>query len=192
MTTDGCSYLGHCMSTYGLHFVARPLQLPPSAGLEGAFRVHLDPQSLQALSLKVGEVCDIADEKGELVGRGIAWRAADKMGASPRLRGAKMSEILRDAFGLKDGLHINIAPTNAIATPAERVILIDVTPVERFNGHEREMSDGRWRNRCISALSASRLPSSKPRALDIQALFRANTDVPSIRQLRSLHCRCDV
>lgn len=55
-------------------FVVRPLQ---SGSLEGAFRVHLSPESLERLKLKVGEICQITCENGN-TGYGIAWRATDK------------------------------------------------------------------------------------------------------------------
>lgn len=42
-------------------FVVRPL---PGAGLDGAFRVHLSPESLDHLGLKVGELCQITGENG--------------------------------------------------------------------------------------------------------------------------------
>lgn len=85
-------------------FVVRPLPLA-GAGLDGAFRVHLSPESLDLLGLKVGELCQITGESGG-IGYGIAWRATDKMGNSPKLRPAKMTDALRTAFGFKEGAHV--------------------------------------------------------------------------------------
>ena len=42
-----------------LHVVVRDL---PSQGLEGAFRVHVLPESLQQAQLKVGDVCEIISD----------------------------------------------------------------------------------------------------------------------------------
>ena len=76
-------------------FTVRPL---PGSNLKGAFRVHINPDALLQLQLKLGEVCLIIGEDGTR-GAGIAWRAADKMGSSPKSQPIKMSEILRDTFG---------------------------------------------------------------------------------------------
>lgn len=128
-------------------FVVRPL---PANGLDGAFRVHLAPEALIQLGLKVGDVCTIIGEDG-IRGTGIAWRAADKMGSSPRVQPAKMSETLRDTFGFKQGTHVRIEKTpGARIVEADKIALTDVTPVD-YDGTD----DGCWTGHCIATLGES-------------------------------------
>ncbi|KAK1053734.1 AAA+-type ATPase [Friedmanniomyces endolithicus] len=136
-------------------FMADPssfvVRLLPSTGLEGAFRVHLSPESLERLDLKVGELCQMSGESGK--GYGIAWRATDKMGNSPRLRPAKMTDTLRAAFGFKEGSHVTIAKTTATIIHADKVTLADVTPSDYAN--PMDVEDGRWRGRATYTLLES-------------------------------------
>ncbi|TKA59754.1 hypothetical protein B0A55_11952, partial [Friedmanniomyces simplex] len=136
-------------------FMADPssfvVRLLPSTGLEGAFRVHLSPESLEKLDLKVGELCQISGESGN--GYGIAWRATDKMGNSPKLRPAKMTDTLRAAFGFKEGSHVTITKTTATVVHADKVTLTDVTPSDYGNPVDGE--DGRWRGRATYTLYES-------------------------------------
>ncbi|KAK0286988.1 AAA+-type ATPase [Friedmanniomyces endolithicus] len=138
----------HSFMTDPSSFVVRLL---PSAGLEGAFRVHLSPESLERLDLKVGELCQMSGESGN--GYGIAWRATDKMGNSPRLRPAKMTDTLRAAFGFKEGSHVTITKTTASIVHADKVILTDVTPSDYAN--PLDVEDGRWRGRATYTLLES-------------------------------------
>jgi len=50
------------MADDNLPFVVRPL---PTANLDGAFRVHLSPDGLDKLGLRIGELCQITGEKGK-------------------------------------------------------------------------------------------------------------------------------
>ncbi|SMQ47660.1 unnamed protein product [Zymoseptoria tritici ST99CH_1A5] len=109
-----------------LHVVVRLL---PSNGLEGAFRVHVQPESLDQASLKLGEVCEIVAEDGCL-GYGIAWRADDRMGNRPKNRPIKMTETIRTAFGFQEGSRVTIARTDIQIWPADRIVLTDITPKE--------------------------------------------------------------
>lgn len=63
------------MHVDALHVVVRPNN--PTSGLEGAFRVHVLPESLISAGLRVGDICEIACEDGTN-GYGIAWRADDR------------------------------------------------------------------------------------------------------------------
>jgi len=124
------------------------IRLLPSSGLDGAFRVHLPPDSLEKLGLQVGDLCQITgDNEGSLrSGYGIAWRATDRMGNSPKLRPAKMTDQLRTAFGLKEGSHVSIAKTSAQVVQAKKVSLSDVTPSDY--GAAADFEDQDWDLRC--------------------------------------------
>ena len=50
------------MADDNLPFVVRPLQ---ATNLDGAFRVHLSPDGLDKLGLRIGEICQITGENGE-------------------------------------------------------------------------------------------------------------------------------
>jgi len=50
------------MADDNLLFVVRPLQ---ATNLDGAFRVHLSPDGLDKLGLRIGEICQITGENGE-------------------------------------------------------------------------------------------------------------------------------
>ncbi|KAK3673053.1 AAA+-type ATPase [Recurvomyces mirabilis] len=106
-------------------FVIRPL---PGAGLDGAFRFHLSPDSLDRLGLQSGvDVCQITGEKGG-TGYGIAWRATDKMGTSPKLRPVKLTSTAQAAFGFQEGSHVAISKSAASIMPAASLTLTDITP----------------------------------------------------------------
>lgn len=132
-----------------LRFVVRPLT---ATGLDGAFRVHIAPEALDKIGLKVGDLCHITDEDGSS-GFGIAWRAADRMGTSPKVPPAKISDTLRDTFGFKQGTQITISSCDKKITKAQTVSLTDVTPSD-YDG----VDDGKWLNRCRTLLGKS-LPS---------------------------------
>lgn len=148
-----CLTDGHIEMTSngGLHFAARTL---PSSGLEGAFRVHVLPEHLDQVGLKLGDLCEITDENGEAVGHGISWRATDKMGTNPKVRPVKMTETLRAAYGIKDGSHVNLSRTDAKLVYAEKVVLTDMTE----HAEEQEGFDGgNWPIRIAYALCKLRL-----------------------------------
>jgi AAA family ATPase len=127
-----------------LRFVVRPLT---ATGLDGAFRVHIAPEALDKIGLKVGDICQITDEDGS-TGLGIAWRAADRMGTSPKVPPAKMSDALRETFGFKQGTQITISKCDKKITRAQTVSLTDVTPSD-YDGTD----DGSWVGRCRYLLS---------------------------------------
>lgn len=125
-------------------FVVRPL---PSNALKSAYRLHLSPEALQHLQLKVGQLCGITSEDGTR-GAAIAWRATDKMGSSPKVQPAKMSETLCDTFGFKQGTQVRVERlSDANIGPAKSVSLVEVTPED----WER-VEDDMWKIRCISTL----------------------------------------
>lgn len=132
-----------------LHVVVR---LMPSTGLEGAFRVHVQPESLNQASLKVGDVCKIESESDKdgasITGYGIAWRAADGMTNRPKNRPIKMTETIRTAFGFDEGSRVTISATDVEIMPADSIVISDVTPPE-YNHSE---DDGRWRSRITGLL----------------------------------------
>lgn len=132
----------------GLHVVVRLL---PSSGLEGAFRVHVLPESLLQAGLKVGDVCAISSEDGSN-GFGIAWRADDRMGTRPKNRPAKMTETIRSAFGFEEGSTVTIAKTDAKIFRADRIVLSDVTPPEYNKSDDGD--DGCWKLRTAHLFSA--------------------------------------
>lgn len=129
-----------------LRFVVRPLTV---TGLEGAFRVHIAPEALDKIGLKVGDLCQIVDEEGSS-GFGIAWRAADRMGTSPKVPPAKISDVLRETFGFKQGTQITISSCTKRITKAKTVSLTDVTPSD-YDGTD----DGNWITRCRALLGKS-------------------------------------
>ncbi|RMY73063.1 hypothetical protein D0863_04120 [Hortaea werneckii] len=129
-------------------FVVRPL---PSSTLDGAFRVHLSPDGLDKVGLKMGDLCQITGDNGGS-GFAIAWRAMDKMGNNPKLRPAKMSDTLRHASGFKEGSHVTIARSTAKVQHAVKVTLTDVTPSEYGSTTDAEHY-GRWRMKCANLLA---------------------------------------
>ncbi|KAK5734407.1 AAA+-type ATPase [Elasticomyces elasticus] len=130
-------------------FTVRTLQ-PITNSLEGAFRVHLTQDSLSALGLNTGDLCLITT--GSTTGLGIAWRATDKMGNSPKHRPAKMTETLRGAFGISDGAQVTIgrAKTGTKIVLAEKVVLTDVTPSD--SGYATGLEDDKWLARATTTL----------------------------------------
>jgi AAA family ATPase len=114
----------------------------------------MPPDTLTQLNLSIGEVCQIdSTDDSQTLGYGIAWRATDGIGSSPKVRPAKMTDHLRDAYDIKEGSHVNISKTNAQVVLAEKIILVDVTPSDY--GKREELEDGRWYWRCGSLLSKS-------------------------------------
>lgn len=130
------------------------VRLLPNNILKAAFRVHLSPEALQNLHLQVGEICSIVSEDGTR-GGAIAWRATDKMGSSPKVQPAKMSDILCDTFGFKQGTQVRIEKLDGIASsvirPADTLSLVDVTPEDWPRS-----DDDLWKIRCINTLGRSR------------------------------------
>ncbi|KXT18589.1 hypothetical protein AC579_9814 [Pseudocercospora musae] len=126
-----------------LHVVVRDL---PSQTLEGAFRVHVLPDSLQQAHLKVGDICEITSEDGT-TGYGIAWRADDRMGSRPKNRPAKMTETFRTACGFQEGSKVTIAATDAKVYRADKIVLTDVTPAAYKLPDHLDLDDGCWRIR---------------------------------------------
>ena len=102
--------------------------------------------------LNTGNICQITDEDGKLLGHGIAWRALDKMGSAPKTKPAKMTETLRDAYGIKEGSHVGISSTQATIVHAGRVVLVDCTTVDPAKTGEKSAEDNKWQNRCRTAL----------------------------------------
>ncbi|KAF2487543.1 P-loop containing nucleoside triphosphate hydrolase protein [Neohortaea acidophila] len=136
-----------------MHFAVRPL--PAHSGLDGAFRIHIPPEQLDVLGLRVGDVCEVSGgEHGtDLLGHGIAWRATEKLGANPKQKPAKMTDTLRHAFNIKEGSHVNLSPSRAKIARADKVVLTDVTPTEFLNGDAAETEDEKWWWRCGHTLS---------------------------------------
>ncbi|KAK5118089.1 hypothetical protein LTR62_004135 [Meristemomyces frigidus] len=117
-------------------FVIRPL---PGAGIDGAFRVHLSPDSLEKLGLQHGvDICQITGEK--CTGYGIAWRAMDKMGTNPKLRPVKLTSIAQSAFGFEEGSHVTISKSAASRVLATRITLADDTPQEWKNAEDKDFA----------------------------------------------------
>lgn len=127
-----------------LQFVVRPLK---TNGIQGAFRVHISPDALGKLGLTVGDVCQISSEDGSSHGLAIAWRAAEGMGNSPKIQGAKLSETLRETFGFKEGTRVIIAKTDKKIKPAGKISFTDVTPAD-YDGTD----DGNWTSRTRALL----------------------------------------
>lgn len=133
----------------------RALQSP--AGLDGAFRVHVSPDDLLSAGLDGGEVCEITGGKdgSTLLGCGIAWRATDRMGAAPKVRPVKMTDLLRNAFGIAEGSQVNLLPTDKKITKADKIVLTDVTPRDYATKNKGEIEDHKWWTRCAYTLSRS-------------------------------------
>ncbi|KAK3686848.1 AAA+-type ATPase [Vermiconidia calcicola] len=140
-------------------FVVRLLQAP--AGLDGAFRVHILPESLVHLNLKLGDLCEILHEDGNSLGFGIAWQATDRSNSNNTQRKpVKLSKTMLDAFGLEPGSLVSMRRRTAKLPIAETVTLTDVTPAEWNTGHEDDIEDGRWRWRSGCLLSTCELFAS--------------------------------
>ena len=133
----------------GLHFVVRNWT---AKNLDTAFRVHIHPEHFNQVGFKLSDLCEITNEHGEPMGYGFAWRSTENMGSTPKVSPAKMTVFARDAFGIKEGSHVNLSKTDAKLVHAEKVTLIDVTPAEYVNGNEDKIEDGKWRWRIGSAL----------------------------------------
>lgn len=134
-----------------MSFVARAL--PSAGGLDaGAFRVHLLPEHLDQLGLKLNDLCEITGENGDAKGYGIAWRAVDKMGTNPKNRPAKLTETLQTAFGIKEGSQIMLYRTDAKVIHADEIVLTDITPNDYAENDPDDRENGRWRGRIAAAL----------------------------------------
>jgi AAA family ATPase len=147
-----------------LRFVVRPLT---TTGLDGAFRVQIAPEALDKIGLKVEDICQITDEDGA-TGLGIAWRAADRMGTSPKIPPAKMSDTLRETFGFKQGTQITISKSDKRKTKAVAVSLTDVTPAD-YDG----IDDDLWLGRCRFILGKSRFAFTIPFEQNTDSRFKA-------------------
>ena len=101
-----------------LRFVVRRL---PAAGLDGAFRIHINPDFLDQVGLSIGDICEVLDENSDSVGHGIAWRATERMGTNPKVRPVKMTEAMMGSFGIKEGSHIKLSKTDVKVIHAEKV-----------------------------------------------------------------------
>ncbi|KAK5169510.1 AAA+-type ATPase [Saxophila tyrrhenica] len=128
--------------------MAQPLvvkSLPGSQGLDGAFRLHLSQESLDAAGLKLGEICEITKDDSVTVGHAIAWRAADRARSSTT--GAKpvaMSQMLRSAFNVLEGSLVHVRRTTAPRAHATKVVLRDITMPENVPGGNNP-DDGKWK-----------------------------------------------
>lgn len=123
--------------------------------------MHVLPDHLEAAGLTHGELCEIvaADQAGSALGYGIAWRATDRMGSAPKLRPVKMSDVLRNAFGIKEGSQVILARTKARKLRADKIALTDVTPTDYSNSPNEEdlASDiSLWRCGYVLGRSASK------------------------------------
>jgi AAA family ATPase len=141
-----------------LRFVVRPLT---TTGLDGAFRVQIAPEALDKIGLQ------ITDEDGA-TGLGIAWRAADRMGTSPKIPPAKMSDTLRETFGFKQGTQITISKSDKKKTKAVAVSLTDVTPAD-YDG----VDDDLWLGRCRFILGKSIFAFTIPFEQNTDSRFKA-------------------
>lgn len=124
---------------------------PGSTGLDGAFRVQVPPDAMQPAGLVFNQLCEVQGEDGRAVGCGIVWRAAEKLGSTPKTKPVRLSETMRDAFGIKEGGTVKLAPLTAGILRADRLILTDITLHPPAAGHDGE-EDERWRIRCAYAL----------------------------------------
>lgn len=129
-----------------------------ATGLDGAFRVQLAPDAIQQAGLVFNELCEITAEDGRLVGCGIVWRAAEKLGSAPKTKPVRLSETMRDAFGIKEGSVVSLAPHKAEILHADRVVLTDVTTDLQLAEQDKESK--RWHGRCTAALCKLKMPQS--------------------------------
>lgn len=121
-----------------------------NAGLDGAFRVHLPPEAIQHAGLAFNETCQVTAEDGRVVGCGIVWRAAEKLGSAPKTKPARLTETMREAFGIKEGSLVKLSPHPSEIMLAEKVVLTDVSTHPQ--AEERGAESQRWRGRCRNAL----------------------------------------
>ena len=108
-------------SSGSTHVVAR---LVSSTTLDGAFRIHVPPDSLEQARLKVGEFCEIKSDDGTH-GYGIAWRADDRMTNKNKTRPMKMSDTFMGAFGFKEGNKATMTATKVKPKHAKEVRISD-------------------------------------------------------------------
>lgn len=141
----------------GMQFVVRAVQSP--ATIDGAFRVHVLPEHLEQVGLNHGQLCEItsSEDPATPVGYGLAWRATDRMGTNPKVRPAKTSNTLLNAFSIKEGSHINLARTTASIVKADKIVLTDITPLEYSSDVKAELEDNKWKIRCHFLLGKSKL-----------------------------------
>ena len=133
-------------------FVARTL---PYTGLDGAFRIHMLPEHLEQAGLKLGDLCEITGENGDAKGYGIAWRATDKMGTSPKNRPVKMTETLQTAYGIRDGSQVMLYRTDTKIVHADEIVVTDVTPNDWLESDPDDLEHNRRRSRCVTVLCES-------------------------------------
>lgn len=131
--------------------------------MDGAFRIHLAPEAIQHAGLTFNDPCEIVNDHGAVVGCGIVWRAADKMGASPKAKPARMSETMRDAFGIKEGSQVTLRPASTQITLAEKLTLTDVTSSNDLQPGSNGLEDQRWHGRCTNALCTLEMLRSDPK-----------------------------
>lgn len=122
-------------------FTVRPL--PPTASLEGAFRVHIPAKDLDLLGLKIGDLCLLRSHDGS-TGVGIAWRSTDTS-VKPQVHPVKLTDAMRDAFGFKLGNQITIQKQTGKIVHADRVVVIDVSDSENADSAK---DDRNWKWRC--------------------------------------------
>ena len=125
----------------------------PVAGLEGAFRIHVNQELLYQEGLQTGDLCEINDD-GKHMGYGIAWRSGENMSTNSKQRPAKISHIARETYGLNEGDHVNLGKTDAKIVHANKVTLRDITPND-MNNADKQVEDGRWKMRSMVALGKS-------------------------------------
>lgn len=108
-------------------FTLRPLARPAaSATLDGAFRVHLPYKELKALGLDTGRICRVSVPDSDVSGLGFAWPAvADGSHATPK-RIVKVTDILRDTYGLTFQDRVAVTPTQDKLLHAGTVYLTEI------------------------------------------------------------------
>lgn len=70
-----------------------------------------------------------------------------------------MSEMMRDAFGIKEGSLVKIQPVKAEIVPAEKIVLTDVTSDP--SSADTSVEADRWLGRCRIALCKSEIRSAR-------------------------------
>ncbi|KAF2857210.1 AAA-domain-containing protein, partial [Piedraia hortae CBS 480.64] len=103
--------------------------LKGSQDTKTAFRVHLSPETLEKLDLKIGQLCHITTDADAISGYGIAWRGNDSMD-SPKKASVKMSEVMRNTFGFKENQQVTISKAGNPILFASTVVLNEITPPE--------------------------------------------------------------
>jgi AAA family ATPase len=121
----------------------------------GILRVHLPPESLPDLKVKLDDLVDIKTDDGT-TRSAIAWRASDGLGkGNQKVKPVKMSDGAREAFNLREGTLITISKASNALSRAGKVVLRDVTPREYLEGVS-DIEDGAWKVRCHCAMVNAR------------------------------------